>query len=181
MLPAEAEGKSTVARPEGRLASPEEILDTASRSAADLARRMERRLDAHLILGTMIGLAGSALWYVAFSEARMFKEVDLQTLMLEVLPRLPILVIAGFFLRPYRIGVEHLKYFSELQREAERYRGIYSIVAQPNVSQAEQNLVQALLEKNSDLELEKGEATSVLATTKAEENVAVKALSWLGS
>jgi hypothetical protein len=122
------------------------------------------------------------VWYVSFG----FVLLDKDHLISQILPRVTILffieLLAGFFLRQYRIGVEDLKYFLELERQAVGRRVVYSILfgAGFDDGAAKQKFVTALLEERSNLSLRKGESNTVLEAMKTEENIALKAFGVLG-
>lgn len=176
-------GEGLVASPHPqRTVTAETILESATRSAAKLATKMERRINTHLILGIFVGLIGLLVWYFSFS----FATLDKDHLVTQLLPRVTILffieLLAGFFLRQYRIGVEDLKYFLELERHAVCRRVAYSILFGTDFSDAaaKRKFVTALIEERSNLFLRKGESTTVLEAMKTEENIALKAFGVLG-
>jgi hypothetical protein len=102
----------------------------------------------------------------------------------DLVPRLTILVfievLAGFFLRQYRIGVEDFKYFLELQRRAEASRVAYSIFDELSDNEAKRKFATTLLEARSDVRLQKDETTTILEAMKSEENTTLKLISILG-
>ena len=101
------------------------------------------------------------------------------------IPRITILafieILAGFFLRQYRVGVEDLKYFLELARTAEARRVAYAIY-QSGHAQSDHVLefARGILSETSAIRLKEGETTTVLETLKAEKNVALEALTIIG-
>jgi hypothetical protein len=101
-----------------------------------------------------------------------------------LLPRLTILIfieiLAGFFLRQYRIGVEDLKYFLELERKAKARRIAYSIFQESKDSDAVKKFANALLQEESASILRAGETTPTIAAMNAEDNPAIKALTIIG-
>jgi hypothetical protein len=102
----------------------------------------------------------------------------------DFLPRITILVfielLAGFFLRQYRIGVEDFKYFLELQRRAEANQVAYTIFDLIHDDKLKTKFATGLLEAKSEGLLKKGETTTLLEAMKTEENMTLKLISVLG-
>ena len=173
--PGEA-GEETVSR----------ILRTSARSAAKLAAKMERRINTHLILGVLVGGAGLAVWWVSFyyGGAATEKSSDLTHYLMGTIPRITILLfielLAGFFLRQYRIGVEDLKYFLELRRRADAKRIAYAVFERLNDRDAKLAFAKAIMEEKSDTRLASGETTTTLYAMEKEENEIVKGLGVVG-
>ena len=143
---------------------------------------MERRINTHLILGVLVGLVGLLIWYYSFFiKGANFDKTHIWS---EMVPRVSILLfielLAGFFLQQYRIGVEDLKYFLELQRRANASRIAYSIFDQLNDVDAKRQFAKSLMDAPSDTRLQTGETTTSLEAIKGSDNVVLKALSILG-
>lgn len=159
------------------------ILQSSSVAAAKLADKMERRINTHLILGVLVGFAGLFVWYYSFFIVALPSAPN-QEWWVHLVPRITILLfielLAGFFLRQYRIGVEDLKYFLELQRRANANRIAYSIFNTLDDRDAMGRFASALLEAKSDTTLQTGQTTTVLEAMKLEENIALKTLTILG-
>jgi hypothetical protein len=102
----------------------------------------------------------------------------------EFLPRVTILVfielLAGFFLRQYRIGVEDFKYFLELRRRAEASQIAYTVFDLIQDDKLKLKFATGLLEEKSDSRLKKGETTTILEAMKSEENMTLKLINLLG-
>lgn len=193
------------------------VLRRSAHSAWDRARKMERRLNTHLILGVLVGFVGLVVWYYSFfiSPSSLNKTRDYAestsvpqsspterapepshptappakisagaALVWDLIPRVTILVfielLAGFFLRQYRIGVEDFKYFLELQRRADASRVAYSIFDQLGDDESKRKFAATLLEAPSDIRLQKDETTTILEAIKSEENPTLKLISLLG-
>ncbi len=169
--------------------TPDRILQISSSSATKLALRMERRTNTHLLLGVGMGLLGLLVWYLSFFSAGgitgKLQDVPVSVLLWQGLPRVTILLfielLAGFFLRQYRIGVEDMKYFLELERRAEGRRVAYMIFEETNAPELKQKLAAALISPNSELRLGKDETTTTLQAMATEKNIALEALSLLSN
>jgi hypothetical protein len=162
------------------------ILSSSARAAEQLAARMERYTYTHLILGTGMGVVGLLVWYLSFfvSKIEMIPGNGWEGLAREFVPRITILVfievLAGFYLRQYRVAVEDLKYFLELRRHADGQRIAYAIFEQTKSDEQKIKFAMALLEDKSAVRLAQGETTTILETMKAEKNVVIETLSMLG-
>jgi hypothetical protein len=152
------------------------ILMRAATAAEELAEKMENRINLHLTFGVLTGGVGLAVWYMTFYRPGTAKvmETTLTGRALDVLPRITILffieVLAGFFLRQYRIGVEDLKYFLELWRRADAKRIAYTIFERVNDTQAKLDFAKQLLSERSDSRLSKDEMTTTLYAIEKERN-----------
>jgi hypothetical protein len=109
------------------------IFSNLALSAEDLAERMQRRMNSYLMLGITVGGVGLAVWAYVNHESSQSQNMPLvEALLLRTFPRITILVfievLAGFFLRQYRIGVEDFKYFLQLRRQADTNKLVYSLV-----------------------------------------------------
>jgi hypothetical protein len=164
------------------------ILRTGSQSASKLAARMERRTNTHLILGVGMGLLGLLIWYISFFinganyDTRAY-HIDWTAMVWASVPRVTILLfielLAGFFLRQYRVGVEDLKYFLELERRAEGRRVAYMIFEETNAPELKQQLANVLVESTSSLALGKDQTTTLLEVLKTEKNPTLELLDLL--
>jgi hypothetical protein len=170
------------------------ILWALEKSAGLLANRMERRMNTYLILGITIGAVGLAVWAYASqvpthnpSEAAGMEL--LQALAFHTLPRLTILVfievLAGFFLRQYRIGVEDFKYFLQLKRQADTNLLGYAMVAAQEDEALKAKFFEALLaqtaggrtdETTKVMELAENPTAKLVEALTGTVNDAVKAL-----
>jgi len=116
--------------------SAEGWLRVAADSAKRLATRMERRTNTYLILGIGIGFLGLAVWAwvnrTSSIDSQPLSWQKLGLIAVFIIPKLTILVfievLAGFFLRQYRIGVEDFKYFLNLSNIANGRRVSYLIL-----------------------------------------------------
>jgi len=159
-----------------------EILHRSATSAAKLAEKMERRINTHLILGVLVGLVGVSVWYYSFFGVGI--NLNRDNWIQQTIPRITILffieLLAGFFLRQYRIGVEDLKYFLELQRRADAKRIAYSIFEQLKDEGAKRLFATTLMEERSDTRLAAGETTTTMMALEKEQNEFAKALATAG-
>jgi len=170
--------------------TPTDILYESVVNAAGLAVRMERRTNTHLILGVAIGLLGVIVSVVLQSFVRYGypygmgfpMSLSLSLTFLNMVPRITILVfmevLAGFFLRQYRIGVEDLKYFLDLERRAKARYITYSIYKQTGTG-GEQAFAAALLAETNDTILRNGETTTTIQTIQNEQNPALQVMDTL--
>lgn len=158
------------------------ILHGSAHSAAKLAAKMEKRINTHLILGIFVGLVGLSVWYYSFFGIRL--KIDKDNWLQQTLPRITILffieLLAGFFLRQYRIGVEDLKYFLELQRRADAKRIAYSIFDQLGDKASKLVFARALMQERSDTRLSSGETTTSMIALEKEQNEILKAFTIAG-
>jgi hypothetical protein len=101
-------------------------------------------------------------------------------LLFGVLPRITILLfielLAGFFLRQYRIGVEDLKYFLELRRRADAKRVAYAILERHGDQKAQLKFAEQLIGERSDTRLLAGETTTTLDAISKEQNEVSKGI-----
>jgi hypothetical protein len=170
----------TAARP----LTPEAVLAESAANASIIASRMERRINTHLILGLFIGLVGLGVWFLSFNFPPSFEPESYEKLLREMLPRLTILIfielLAGFFLRQYRIGVEDFKYFLDVQRRLAGRHVAFLLVQSLNDQAATKTFVDALLSQQSDTRLAANETTTTLEAAKSEQNITMAALESLG-
>lgn len=108
----------------------DQLLRRFASNTAALAKRMERRTNTHLILGMVTGVAGLAVWYVAFT--RIPADLHGWAFLGFAIPRFTVLVfievLAGYFLQQYRIGVEDFKYFFSLSRKSHSERVAWAML-----------------------------------------------------
>jgi hypothetical protein len=158
------------------------VLEYSSKAAAKLADKMERRINTHLILGVLVGLVGLGIWYYSFFIGG--TAPDKTHSWTEMIPRVSILLfielLAGFFLQQYRIGVEDLKYFLELERRANANRVAYAIFEKMDDDKARREFAKSLMQVPSDTRLHRGETTTSLEALKGQENVTLKAIGIIG-
>jgi hypothetical protein len=111
-------------------------------------------------------------------------EISWAELLRTFVPRITILafieILAGFFLQQYRVGVEDLKYFLEVERTASARRIAYAIYQEGVVPDHLLTFAKDILSEASSVRLKAGETTTSLETLKAEKNVALEALSVVG-
>jgi hypothetical protein len=162
------------------------ILRRSAHSSAKLASKMERRINTHLMLGVLVGGAGLAVWWMSFyyGAGMSEKSLDVSHFLMATLPRITILLfielLAGFFLRQYRIGVEDLKYFLELCRRADARRIAYAIFDRLHKEDAKLEFAKTLMQERSDTRLASGETTTALEAMVKEENEIIKGLGVVG-
>jgi len=167
----------------------DEILRVSAHSSAKLALKMERRINTHLILCVLVGGAGLVVWWMIFffqggtldkSQELLQKGSFTNQLLFGVLPRITILLfielLAGFFLRQYRIGVEDLKYFLELRRRADAKRVAYAILERHGDQKAQLKFAEQLIGERSDTRLLAGETTTTLDAISKEQNEVSKGI-----
>lgn len=170
-----------------RVASPDQetvdmILAEAAQSAEQLANKMENRINLHLTFGVLTGGVGLVVWYMTFYRPGLSQSSDhtISGRAFDTLPRITILIfvelLAGFFLRQYRIGVEDLKYFLELKRRADAKRIAYTIIERTNKAEAKLDFAKLLLKEKSDTILSKGEMTTTLYAIDKEKNEFIKGI-----
>lgn len=133
-----------------------QILSKLGYSAELLAARMERRLNTYLILGIAVGGVGLGVWAYANQIPTSITNAPgsiWEALLFRTLPRLTILifieVLAGFFLRQYRIGVEDFKYFLHLKRQTDMNRLSYAMIVALNDDVLKAKFFDALLAQNA--------------------------------
>ncbi len=121
----------------------------------------------------MLQLAEEQKQYVAH-------HVSWEELFRTFVPRITILafieILAGFFLRQYRVGAEDLKYFLDLERRSNARRVAYAIYRRPHLSEFEVKFATDLLGETATTRLAPGESTTTLETLKLEKNVALETL-----
>jgi hypothetical protein len=164
----------------------ETILRTSAHTSAKLAAKMERRINTHLYMGVLVGGLGLAVWWMSFYYGGgMSDKLDLQHFLMGTIPRITILLfielLAGFFLRQYRIGVEDLKYFLELRRRADAKRVAYSIYDRLADTNSKLEFAKMLIQEKSDIRLAAGETTTTLDAISKEQNEIIKGLDVIGS
>src|SRR5438132_11279688 len=100
------------------------------------------------------------------------------------IPRITILIfielLAGFFLRQYRIGVEDFKYFFEIEQRADWKRISYSILLARNDAAIGAFAV-SLHTETLSMKLQAGESTPTLEALKAEGNTTLEAMKLMGN
>jgi hypothetical protein len=162
----------------------ETILTSLAFSAQELATRMERRMNTYLILGITIGAIGLGVWSYANQQGTAAATVPggftlLETFMLHTLPRITILlfieVLAGFFLRQYRIGVEDFKYFLQLKRQADSNQLIYAFGVAQKDDTLRVKFLDALIAQTAS-----GRADDTLKVMELAENPNVNLVETLG-
>jgi hypothetical protein len=159
--------------------TPEAVLADSVADAAMIARRMERRINTHLILGLFIGLVGLGVWFFSFS-LETGGPISTADLVREMTPRLTILLfielLAGFFLRQYRVGVEDFKYFLEVQRRLAARHIAYLLIRGTDDKELAKSFLTAILSQQSDIRLGPNETSTVIEAMKNEQNIALSAL-----
>jgi hypothetical protein len=158
------------------------LFDAISSGAGEVAKRMERRTNTYLVVGVAMGVLGLVFWWISLPHVKISTPWDFVQ---QGLPRLTVLLfielLAGFFLRQYRIGVEDFKYFLELKRRADHNRVCYSILDKLEEPEALRDFARAILETMTfDTKLKAGETTTVLETIKSEQNLTLSAMKVLG-
>jgi hypothetical protein len=154
--------------------SPNALLSRAIDRASWFSNRMEKRTNTYLILGVLIGIVGLAVWYIAFSKIN--EQPTFRAYAQLALPRLAILLfielLAGFFLRLYRIGVEDFKYFFETELMVTVRKIAYSVLAGSQDKAYLQKFADQLLDKQMVTKLASGENTPSLRASELESNIA---------
>ncbi len=162
----------------------ETLFREVSERASFLADRMQRRTNVFMIVGVGMGFLGMWFWYWIFSHA-FTKATGLAEFVEIALPRITILLfielLAGFFLRQYRIGVEDFKYFFEIEHRADWRRISYSILATAKNDAAIGALATSLACDSAPTKLAAGESTPTLEALKAESNVMLEAIKLMSS
>jgi hypothetical protein len=160
------------------------ILSRSASTSQDLAARMERRLNTYLILGILIGSLGLSFWWYVNKQTEtatqpMPSSIIIENFLVKTLPKLTILlfieVLAGFFLRQFRIGVEDFKYFLQLKRQADTNRLVYAFIEDQDDSLLRMKFLDALL---AQLAITKADDTAKVMETA--ENPNIKLIDTLG-
>ena len=149
-----------------------------SRAAKNTALR---RANVQLFAGALIGLLGLVAFFAlesAFSESDMPELKGVWQMaawrFLETLPRITVLVfielMAGFFLRQYRIAMEEYRYFEKSFREQELLRVSYLIRRDHSERSELLKLSHLLVESRSSGVLQEGETTQILEVQKMASN-----------
>jgi uncharacterized membrane protein YdcZ (DUF606 family) len=161
-----------------------DLLAASAENAFGIATRMERRINTHLILGIIVGLVGLLVWYLSFYLNEGDVPTDPWGRFWQFFPRVTILLfielLAGFFLRQYRIGVEDLKYFLERARKADMNTTAFSIFDAINDVEGKKEFAKAMVAEKAEVRLAKDETTPVLEAMKVEENMTLKLIGILG-
>jgi len=136
-----------------------------------------------MIIGVFMGFIGMGFWFWSFNHA-LSRPMGLTELIEIAVPRVTILIfielLAGFFLRQYRIGVEDFKYFFEIEQRAAWKRISYSILFARNDA-AIGAFAASLHTETLSMKLQAGESTTTLEALKAEGNTTLEAMKLMGS
>jgi hypothetical protein len=163
---------------------PDDLFKEVSVRASFLATRMEKRTNTYMILGVAMGFIGMFFWFWTFNSS-LAKQMSVTEFVESAIPRITILLfielLAGFFLRQYRIGVEDFKYFYEIEQKANWKRISYSILAKGKSDTALLTFASALTGDTGPTKLSAGESTPTLEVLKAEGNIALEAMKLMGS
>jgi hypothetical protein len=102
-----------------------------------------------------------------------------QNFLFKILPKLTILlfieVLAGFFLRQFRIGVEDFKYFLQLKRQADTNRLVYTFIEDQDDSVLRMKFLDSLLAQLASTRLD-----DTVKAMETAENPNVKLIETLG-
>jgi hypothetical protein len=157
---------------------PEDLMNEVAERATFFANKLERRTNTYMILGVAIGAVGLFVW--AWKLSAVNNTLTFAALAQELLPRITILVfielLAGFFLRQYRIGIEDFKYFFDIEQRARWKCVAYSIARKSQDKNLLKQVTLALSDNLASPALKKGETTSALEAMKTESNPALEAL-----
>lgn len=161
----------------------DELFREVSERASYLADRMEKRTNTYMILGVTMGFIGMGFWFWSFNHA-LSKPMGLTEFVETAIPRVTILIfielLAGFFLRQYRIGVEDFKYFFEIEQRADWKRISYSILL-ANKDAAIGTFATSLANEVLAMRLQAGESTTTIEALKAEGNTTLEAMKLMGN
>lgn len=175
--------KAEVVEDEGVKDKVDELFREVSERASFFADRMEKRTNTYMILGVTMGFIGMGFWFWSFNHA-LSKPMGLTEFVETAIPRVTILIfielLAGFFLRQYRIGVEDFKYFFEIEQRADWKRISYSILL-ANKDAGIGAFAASLHSETLSLKLQAGESTTTLEALKAERNTTLEAMKLMGS
>jgi hypothetical protein len=162
----------------------DDLFEEMGSRASFLANRMEKRTNTYMILGVAMGFLGMFFWFWTFNSA-LSKPMSFVEFIETAIPRVTILLfielLAGFFLRQYRIGVEDFKYFFEIEQKANWKRISYTILSRAKNEPGLLNLASVLCNDSGPTKLAAGESTPALETLKAEGNVALEAMKLMSS
>jgi hypothetical protein len=157
----------------------DDLFREVSERASYFANRMEKRTNTYMIVGVGMGFLGMFFWFWSFRTV-LALPTTLVGFAEMAIPRVTILVfielLAGFFLRQYRIGVEDFKYFFEIEQRAAWKRISYSILSNQKGSKGLQAFATSLAIDFSITKLKSGESTPTLEALKAEGNMALDAM-----
>jgi Putative DNA-binding domain len=160
------------------------MLAAVSERARFLANRMESRTNTYMIVGVFMGLCGMLFWFLSLRNV-LSGQTTLTQFIEVAIPRVTILLfielLAGFFLRQYRIGVEDFKYFFEIEQSADWKRISHRILKEAQEPAALVTLASTLITNLGPTKLGPGESTPALETIKAEGNVALEAMKLMTS
>lgn len=155
-----------------------ELFEILSERTTSFTNKLEQKTNTYLYLGVIIGMSGLGIWVWRLSNlprAATFTEFVQQ-----VLPRVTILLfvelLAGFFLRQYRIGIEDFKYLFEIEQRIRAKQIAIAILRDESSNVAMQQFAATLGESSLGTVLKKDESTSSLEAQKAEQNLVLDAL-----
>lgn len=150
--------------------------------SAETFRRAQRRPNALLLVGTSVAVLG-LVFFILTLPGSLFspedKTVTLQDFykqLFDLVPRLLMLifiqVLAGFFLRQYRLSMEELRYFESLLRARETQLLSFRILAESQFGPKLQEFASQLVttQDRDTLKLQSGETTVMLEVQKIEGN-----------
>jgi hypothetical protein len=138
-----------------------------------------------MIVGVAMGFIGMAFGFWSFNRA-LTAQMNLTQFVEMAIPRGTILVfielLAGFFLRQYRIGVEDFKYFFEIEQRTDWKRTSHSILSSDQDDATIKAFANSLVASDlGSTKLQSGESTPSLETLKAEGNFALDAMKLMSS
>lgn len=159
--------------------------DQVIQRSSEALKAAQRRPNALLLVGTTVAMAGLLFFIltlpdfgfvdVSASGASPAQPEELTERLLTLLPRLLMLifiqVLAGFFMRQYRVSMEELRYYEAILRERESQRLSFHIM-----SNHKEKILQDFaksISTNHDrdtVRLQNGETTVILEAQKLEAN-----------
>ncbi len=164
----------------------EELLESVMLRSTALADRFERKTSTYMYMGVGLGILGLCIWFWRTAPSPTPTATNLPTreqlyaFIGSILPRVTILLfielLAGFFLRQYRIGMEDFKFFFGVETKA-RLRSIaYAILLKNGEKDPLRELAVDLYKDIGPSPLREGETTASLEAAKSERNMTLETI-----
>jgi hypothetical protein len=160
--------------PKPERAAVDELEEAISRSH-EMVRSATRRPNALLFVGTIIAFVGLVFFLLTLPGflTGSARAADAVTNLVDLAPRLLMLifiqVLAGFFLRQYRLSMEELRYYEAILRHREDQLSALRLIANPTTPHVEA-FANRLLSVRDFLTMKAGITTTMIEAQKLEEN-----------